>query len=489
MSTTTMIAVHSNNNNNNQHQSISSITISNNNNNMNSTHSDDNNNNNNNIYLIDHLHFMQEQEENFYHPSSCPASFPEDRRIMASWSYDIVDACSIDRELACIGMSYFDRFICTPVGRSTIITASSSCKNNGSRRRKFQLAFLTCLVIALKVRGGMQVDSPFVSETICQGMYSPQEIVQMESIILKALQWRLNGPSPQEFIVGLLHLLPSTSVSSSNHKVRVVKEKLKTLAYSHVESSMLDYTMAVQLPSRVAYAALLVAMSKLSHDVFSPFDRYVWMQNIALVSGLTTTSSRATGPTTATTTDPREKHYGAARSMEVRRQREQRQQLSRGEDNSMFSPSLSTSPSSSSSYYYPTSHDNVVSGHVIDDDDTISDYEMSVSCSSSSTSGVSGVHATPDRQRGGGGSWSNPAMMLMMIDPTPETSIITEYYCSPVGSIGGSSCWNQQYCTPISNSSSSSMTRMETATATLRRWKLTLLYFDRIVRNHYGDNI
>ena len=454
MSTTTMIAVHSNNNNNNQHQSISSITISN-NNNMNSTHSD---NNNNNIYLIDHLHFMQEQEENFYHPSSCPASFPEDRRIMASWSYDIVDACSIDRELACIGMSYFDRFICTPVGRSTIIinttTTTSSCKNNGSRRRKFQLAFLTCLVIALKVRGGMQVDSPFVSETICQGMYSPQEIVQMESIILKALQWRLNGPSPQEFIVGLLQLLPS--VSSSNHKVRVVEDKLKALAYSHVESSMLDYTMAIQLPSRVAYAALLVAISKMSHDVFSPFDRYVWMQNIALVSGLTTTSSRAaTGPT-ITTTDPREKHHGAASSMEVRRQREQRQQLCRGED-SMFSLSLSTSPSSSSSYYYPTRH-------VIDDDDTISDCEMSGSCSSS---GVSGVYATPDRR--GGGSRSNPAMMLMMMDPTPETSMITEYYCSPVGSIGGSSCWNQQYCTPISNSSSSSMTRMETATATLRR--------------------
>ena len=441
---------------------------------------------------------MQEQEETYYpstssssslHPPSASASsFTEDRRTMISWSYDIVDACSIDREMAIIGMSYFDRFLLTSPGISIF-----SYHNHNTSRRKFQLAYLTCLVIALKCRGGMQVDSPFVSETICQGMYTPREIVQMERTILEALQWKLNGPSPQEFVSGLLQLLPSSSTStstssfspssspsgptaaacSSTNAATQLHEKLKTLANKHIESSMLDYSMARQPPSRIAYAALLVALSKLNHHSTSvfflgPVERYRWMHTIALVLGIS--------PTTGITSSSRE----------VRQQQPKQRRRCRGDE--LPSSSDSSPPSqqhSASSYYCPISttttttnrrHSlvgNVVSADYEEEEDMMSVHKYgrsnssgSTRCSSSSSSSRSNAnYATPDRRGSSSSSQHPPSAMMHHHLTTESTSMITEYYCTPVGAVLGISSssdsmnhrQHHRYCTPISNSSSSTL--------------------------------
>jgi len=233
-----------------------------------------------NPYLIDQLQFMLEQEETHYQVGlGCDDYFPpwaavssSDRQTMCSWSYDIVNACSIPREVACIAMSYFDRFMCTSSQRARTALAS---------RREFQLAFITCLIIALKCRAGMQVDSDFVSDTICQKLYCEEEIIKMEKEILSALQWRLNGPSPHEFIGGLVELLPSHDGLNSE-----VVDQLKTMSHVQVEAAMLDYSMALQSPSSIAYVALLTAMQNLSTGAFHPLDRLSWMQNIAMVTGM-----------------------------------------------------------------------------------------------------------------------------------------------------------------------------------------------------------
>ena len=235
-----------------------------------------------NPYLIDQLHFMQDQEETHYQitddylrpnrPCSSKVT-PTDRETMARWSYDIVDSCSIDREVACIAMNYFDRFMCTPSPRANKALIS---------RREFQLAFITCLIIALKGRAGMQVDSDFVSDTICQRMYQSHEILKMEVEILRALEWRLSGPSPHEFIAGMVELMPSYIRSND---VKVV-HRLELMAKMQAEAAMVDYSMALQRPSTIAYAALVTAMQAIDVDAFHPLDRLAWKQNIALVTGI-----------------------------------------------------------------------------------------------------------------------------------------------------------------------------------------------------------
>lgn len=233
-------------------------------------------------YLVDQLCFMQQQEQescyraaDYLAPRSqrAIAVTSSDRRTMCSWSYDIVDACSIDREVACIAMSYFDRFMSTDSKRAHAALVS---------RRDFQLAFIACLIIALKCRAGMQVDSDFVSDTICQGLYDAKEIIDMEREILSALQWRLSGPSPHEFIGGFLELLPS--MESKNDKLI---EQLKSLAKVQVEQAALDYSTALRSsPSSVAYAALFTAMSNMDGDIFHPLDKLAWLQNISMATGL-----------------------------------------------------------------------------------------------------------------------------------------------------------------------------------------------------------
>jgi len=237
-------------------------------------------------YLVDHLQFMQEQEETTYQipPSADYLRKPystvtsADRRTMLEWSYDIVRACAISREIACVGAQYFDRFLCTPSRRARAAAAS---------RREFQLAFIACVVIALKCRAGMKVEAAFVSETICQKLYDEAEVLGMERDVLSALQWRLNGPSPHEFVAGLVALLPPSAACTTEGRADgdPLAERLTALANAQVELAMLDYSTALrQSPSSIAYEALMAAMQSIGTDGFLPLDRLAWIGNIDLVT-------------------------------------------------------------------------------------------------------------------------------------------------------------------------------------------------------------
>jgi len=247
-----------------------------------------------NSYLADHLQFMQEQEETTYQtpPSANYLAYATvthtDRRTMLDWSYEIVRACAISREIACIGIQYFDRFLCTSSQRAKAALAS---------RQEFQLAFITCLIIALKCRSGMQVDAAFVSGTICKKLYDEEEIVGMERDVLSALQWRLNGPSPHEFIAGMVALLPP-KVSHTNgggSNTNTIAERLTDLAHAQAERVMLDYSTALQQsPSSIAYAALMAAKQSIGTDAFRPLDRLAWTSNIDMVTNRKWKDYRAT---------------------------------------------------------------------------------------------------------------------------------------------------------------------------------------------------
>lgn len=129
----------------------------------------------------------------------------------------------------------------------------------------------------------MQVDSDFVSDTICQGLYTDKEIIDMEREILSGLKWRLNGPSAHEFIGGLLELLPPDAADVGRAKVVA---SIKTMAGVQVEHAMLNYNMALRAPSSIAFAAIITAMANIGSDVFHPMDRLSWLSSIAMVTGL-----------------------------------------------------------------------------------------------------------------------------------------------------------------------------------------------------------
>ena len=104
-------------------------------------------------YQIDHLQFMQAQESHYkisadYLSSSSATVTEADRHALCSWSYEIIESLSnMNREISCIGMSYLDRFMATSSSRAKVALSS---------RHEYQLATVSCTVIAIKNRGGVK---------------------------------------------------------------------------------------------------------------------------------------------------------------------------------------------------------------------------------------------------------------------------------------------------------------------------------------------
>ena len=230
-------------------------------------------------YQIDHLQFMQDQEPHYqisadYISSSSATITAADRRALCSWSYEIIESLlNINREVACIGISYLDRFMAT---------SSPRAKAALTMRHEYQLATVACTFIAIKNRGGVKLGSDFVANEICHGLYTSDEIDVMEMEVMQALTWKLNGPSPHEFIDALLGLLPASSEDGSSVNNASSSLLLSKHAKNQVEAAVLDYDLALQSSLSLAYASILTSLQTTSKilDLFSPMVLINWMLNI-----------------------------------------------------------------------------------------------------------------------------------------------------------------------------------------------------------------
>jgi hypothetical protein len=133
--------------------------------------------------------------------------YPSDRTALCNWGYQIITACKgVSRLTAVKAFSYFDRFLST---------SSHIAQHALEDIRVSQLAFVASLVIALKVDSGFNVEPDFVSKFICTDMYDAEQINKMELEILQALEWRVNGPTPHDFIDSFLEIIPSIKAPPS----------------------------------------------------------------------------------------------------------------------------------------------------------------------------------------------------------------------------------------------------------------------------------
>eukprot|EP00804_Cyclotella_cryptica_P004276 CCRYP_013485-RA/>CCRYP_013485-RA protein AED:0.03 eAED:0.03 QI:201/1/1/1/1/1/2/145/298 len=198
-----------------------------------------------------------------------------DRLSVCQWGFKIVDACGVDRNIAVIAITYLDRFLSCRGSRVVELCLSS--------QREFQLAFVACLVISLKGREGIKVAPDFVSETLCSGMYHPEEVIEMELQVLRSLGWLLNGPTPQDFIQSFMELLPCDACNDT------AAEFYET-AVTKSEMAMLDYSLAMESPSSVAIASVASSMSSLDAETRCRLDASNWMSRIGFVMGIAMTN-------------------------------------------------------------------------------------------------------------------------------------------------------------------------------------------------------
>jgi hypothetical protein len=127
----------------------------------------------------------------------------------------------------------------------------------------------------------MKISPAFVAETLCEHMYHPDEVVEMEVEVLRTLEWKLNGPTPQDFIQCFMELLPSSNDETAR--------KFFLAAVKRSEVAMLDYILALEPPSNIALVSVASLMSSLDPKTQCQLNATSWMSCIGFVTGAAST--------------------------------------------------------------------------------------------------------------------------------------------------------------------------------------------------------
>ena len=156
--------------------------------------------------IISRINAMREQEDrtercqNYF--EFCSNSSDVDtscRKAMANWCYQVADTLGFSHETVSLTMSFLDRYLSSRRGRSQEALDS---------RNMFQLVAITCFYTAVKTYEPVELGVDLLCK-MCRGFYSEADIISMERDILFALDWRVSGPTPMDFVRHLIELLPS----------------------------------------------------------------------------------------------------------------------------------------------------------------------------------------------------------------------------------------------------------------------------------------
>jgi len=224
---------------------------------------------NNHADIADRIAIMRIQEETTYrikdyrtHPrskssstttSTSTTSKPVDaecRIKMCEWCFQVVDFCKFRRETVTIGMSFLDRYVTTPTGRSAL-----------QNRKEYQLAAMTALYIAIKLHEPLEMETSLLAD-LSRGCYTEMEFVGMEQQMLQAIHWRVNGPTCFGFLAHFMALLPRAVPTT-------VAQALLEYARYQTELAVAEQALLIWKPSELALAAVLNALEGLDVRLLS----------------------------------------------------------------------------------------------------------------------------------------------------------------------------------------------------------------------------
>ena len=198
---------------------------------------------------LDTLEAMVCQEERVYHPASMmdedqmimrfPPMALESRRRMMIFYYDLVEKVGSSRETVEIAVSFLDRFLAAPIVGPQAL----------ANKRLFQLMATTCIYTAVKIHE-TQAIAPSLLADLSQGVFTAQDIEEMESLLLQTLRWRLNPPTSAAFVRLYLDLVPDKLLS------RELKSIAYTLAEYQTEYALTDERLFYERKAAVAYWAV-----------------------------------------------------------------------------------------------------------------------------------------------------------------------------------------------------------------------------------------
>ena len=172
-----------------------------------------------------------------------------DRMAIIDWNYGVVDALDICREVVAVAMDMVDRYLSEP---SNCFTDQALHDQN-----KFQLLSVTALYVAIKVHEQVPLSSNVFAE-ISQGLYTIEDIEDMELILLSGISWRCNAPIASQVGSSILNLILPLAKCSNETKEFLLDE----MTYLS-ELAVRDYYLSMQRSSTVALAAIFNAIGRI----------------------------------------------------------------------------------------------------------------------------------------------------------------------------------------------------------------------------------
>ena len=208
-----------------------------------------------NSQITDRLNVMKVQEATNYRCADYLSTLPSAphhvdkwcRSKMIEWCFQVIDYIEFSRETVVIAIAYLDRFMSSGSLRARQVLQD---------RKEFQLATMTAFYVAVKLHEPKLIDISLLTE-LSRGSYTEQDFKQMEMDLLSSLSWRLNGPTAITFLEHYIVLLPLEMYHIS---IDAVLES----ARHQIELSLNDYALVGIPPSKVAVAAIIQSIKKIT---------------------------------------------------------------------------------------------------------------------------------------------------------------------------------------------------------------------------------
>ena len=164
--------------------------------------------------------------------------------------YSTIDICQFDREIVAVSISIMGRFLSTQN-----VIAQRALQD----RDEFQLVAISALYMTIKIHNKMFLSSGFFAD-VSQGIYTIEEIEDMELAILQGLSWRIYAPTSIQMVYNILSLvLPNVNLPESTWGYILDEVRYQT------EVSLQNYNLSSkQRSSTVAMAAIFNAVLQLN---------------------------------------------------------------------------------------------------------------------------------------------------------------------------------------------------------------------------------
>jgi len=168
----------------------------------------------------------------------CPSEW---RAKICEWCYQVIDLCNIDRSIVGIALYYFDRY----------------CALKPTNEASYQLVAMTSLWLAVKVHSPRKIPVDHMVSLSRGFDLSIDQVLQMETFIIKNNNWFLHPPTSSIFLSILEPLIDNLLANND------LSSKVKDRAMYLIELSVCDSYFIPMKPSCVTLGAVLTAIQTL----------------------------------------------------------------------------------------------------------------------------------------------------------------------------------------------------------------------------------